>query len=159
MTVEILLNLFNIITFFIAIISFFWFVVSKQFNIIIVEKLGIFISLCKKDETFKENIHNYLKSEYVKYIYYSANIHEQNRNSYNYDLLTNELFPYLYVLIILIVINIFYIIYKRITINKNDLLLFILMFLGFFTEVIFYFVVINEWKYVGDFELLLLVLA
>jgi hypothetical protein len=152
--VDVLINLCNIIIFIAVIIIFFWFIISKQFNVIILDKVNIITLLCQRDILFRNNIRIYMQNN--NSIKKTAEELEKLRLAYNTDLLVSQLLPYIYAFGSLIVVCILVIVYKKRIIVRDEYILFLFIFLGFFTEVVFYFVVINGWKFIGDFELLLL---
>lgn len=153
---DVLVNLCNVLVYIIVIIIFFWIIISAQFNIIILEKMDIILLICERDKTFKYNIKTLLNI--VKNSTFEiAKKQEFERNKENLKLLHSDLMPYIYGIVCLIIANIVYICLTNRKIKYSECLLFVYIFIGFFTEVLFYFIVINEWKYIGDFDLLNLI--
>ncbi len=152
---NLLINLSNIVIFLIFIILFFWFILSRQFDYIVLDKVNIISLLAKYDKDFNETLTEYLNTNESLYeIPKKALEQEESRNAYNFILLQTEVFPFLYVVCTSLIIVILYIIVKRKKLLKAEYYLLSFVVFAFITEVIFYFLVIKEWQFIGDYQLL-----
>jgi len=149
--VNLLINVSNLIVYIIVIIIFFLFVISKEIDNIILDKTDIIISLANNDENIKNQLLEYLKTVNISKL---AVEESTERYSYNISLLSQQIYPYLYTLGSLDVLIIGYIMNKKIKISKTEYLLLMMIFIGFSTEIVFYYTMIKPWKFIGDYELL-----
>lgn len=156
-SINILINLLNLVIFIGVIILFFWFVISKQFDNIIYDKTDIIISAARNDENFKAYLKNYLETDYIKNkLPLLAKQQFGNRTEYNVMLLERELLPFVWSLLTMIGLDVIYMAFKRIKFTYIDYFLLLSVILGFITEILFYYIVIREWKFIGDYTLLIL---
>lgn len=150
---NILICLSNIAVFVTFLILFFWFVLSKQFDAIILEKVKLISLVAKYDPKFKTVLKNYLYSNDSITLAAKATQQENLRYENNVNALQIEVMPFVYILSTLWTLNLIYMIWYKRKLLFSEWILLLLVLGAFITEVIFYFILVNEWKFIGDFEL------
>lgn len=133
----------------VLLLLFFWFILSEHFIYILLDKLDLIIFYLKDlekdiifDELLNEN-ETLLKTKSI----------ESYNNRYNYNvvlLFTQGVIPYILVFILFDLI----LICRLKQINKTDFVLLILSIFSFIFEIMFYFILVQNWKFIGDNEFL-----
>jgi hypothetical protein len=146
---------FNIIFFLGILLLFFWYILSSQFETIILDKVEILTLLSKNDPTIKKNIEEYLSTIDINKLAIIAKNEKETRNIQNNDLFVKKLLGWFIVLgtITMICFILLCLHATKNSISKGDLLLVFLLLFSFVTEIIFYFAVIDSWKFIGDYEI------
>jgi hypothetical protein len=147
---NIIINTSNILIYVIVIILFFIYVISQQIENIILNKIDILIMIANHDPFVKKNLIDYIKNNDLSS---AAKTQNNIRFQYNMDLLNINILPYLYILIAIIAADIIYIVFEKIKMTTAEIVLFLSIFCGFITEILFYFIVIKNWNFIGDHEL------
>lgn len=152
---NIFLNLLNSTLFIFILVCFFIFIISGTFLQVIIEKSEIIKLYADENPVFKEQLINNINADYDQ-VQNLAQQDKEKREENNKQLIINELLPYLIILTFLTIIAGLY----SVTFGKNryyktadSILLFTLLF-AFSTEIVFYFVVLRNWIYIGDQELM-----
>jgi len=146
-----LILIINIILFGLLIMFWFWFVGSQQLILVLDEKaveinnltttnddivlknaMDIFINSVKNDQEKLDKVRNDIK----------------NRNKQNGDNFRLFFIPLLIFLIILCIVYIIYIIKYKKGITSREFMLVLTMICMFFTEIIFFIVVIQDFRYI-----------
>jgi hypothetical protein len=136
-------------------IIFFLGILCSQFETIILDKVEILTLLSKNDPTIKKNIEEYLSTIDINKLAIIAKNEKETRNIQNNDLFVKKLLGWFIVLgtITMICFILLCLHATKNSISKGDLLLVFLLLFSFVTEIIFYFAVIDSWKFIGDYEI------
>ena len=156
---------FNILFFLIVLFIFFWYVLSVQFEVIILNKTELITLYAQNDPSVNQAVTAYVQSINLPELQAAAEADETARNKSNLNLLigypatSNNPFPVFVWYIILSIVTFGLFIWLCVHAAKNgltsgDKLLLFLLVLSFITEVIFYFAVVNTWEFIGDYEIL-----
>jgi hypothetical protein len=150
---NILICVANISVFVIFLILFFWFILSRQFDAIILEKVSIISLIAKYDPEFRKVLLEYLYSNNTSNDLI-AKKQEELRYRENVNSLQIEVLPFTYILGTILILDIIYMVLHKNKLMFSEWILLILVLGAFITEVIFYFVLVNEWRFIGDFQLI-----
>jgi len=154
-----LLGIFcNIFLFIVVQTLFFYTVASKQFNMVLEEKVDILNTYFKYDKESAENMEEYLKSERVRQIKEDAKVQEKNRNEANIQLIKDEIGPLLLITTGFILLVIFAMRMNKenkwSSFEKTDKVLLGSVLLAYSTELLFFFGIVRQFEFVGDHEIL-----
>jgi hypothetical protein len=147
--VRIFICIFNTKMFMLILTIFFWFVISKQFINALLEKTDIIVLVANENPEFKEYLLQNIKSNYDN-VSSIALTNQYNRELYNFELLVNRIGPFFYGFSTLLFSLLVYIVAKKQYPDKVDCALLFLEISAFSTEVIFYYVLLNNWTFMGD---------
>lgn len=147
-----LVSLLTILFFITALVLFFWFVISDQLKIIILEKLEIIKIYSDNDKNFKNVLKDMVNKQELDENNYRQEIN--NRNEQNIKTFAEMLIWWFVVVIVCVVANILYITILRKPFDKADIVLVVFVLSAFVAEIIFYLVIIREWKFIGDNEII-----
>ena len=150
------LNMLNNTVFIYILVAFFLVIITGTFLEVILEKAELIKLYADEDPVFKQEILNKINADYEETIALGK-ADEKRRNEQNTRLIWNELAPYL---ISLVVITLIFGMFSaapwgesKYSRKADSFLIFTLLF-AFSTEIVFYFVVLRNWVYIGDQELL-----
>jgi hypothetical protein len=146
-----LISLLTTLFFITALVLFFWFVISDQLKIIVLDKLEILKLYSKYNSDFKKLLKEKISNKKLDEEKYNQIIKERNNN--NIKTFKEMLSWWFIVLFIIVILNIIYIIRKN-NFTKSDMLLVFFVLTAFIAEIIFYLVIIKEWIIVGDNEII-----
>jgi len=163
---NLLLMFFNIFIFMIIEVIFFWYVLSYQIVYIIENKAELLVLAAQQNPSVKKQVLLYLNNGTES----SAAIEDRNlRNSINVQLIFQYLGPFMYVIFSILILIIIYKICGYRLVNKilknqydgskmsaSSYFLLMCVICSFITEIIYYFVVINQWNFISDAKLFLL---
>jgi hypothetical protein len=152
------ITLCNIIFFIVVQTLFFKFIASKQFNIVLQNKMGIINNFANNNLSVKKQIQEYLLTEEAKNISNNAKSENLVREKKNLKLIKNKIGPILGLCFILLLMFIFIMIYNK---NKNikpiwsstDTAILSLVLFAYSTELMFYFGIVRNYEFFGDQEL------
>ena len=140
----------NVLFFMIIQTLFFKYVASKQFEILLKDKVYILNEYLKYDEEQKEKIKNYLDKQETKELMEKGAKYEKERNKIN-----NKLILKWFGIPFIIVLTIFIVSVLRLKIqgkywNKIHTGLLLLVITAYLTELFIYFAIVKQYKYFGD---------
>lgn len=150
-SVNLFISLANIIVFIIFIIAFFWFVLSNQFQTIILDKVSVIIILAKNDPAFNQTLYNFIKNNNITE---KAQQQYENRTNHNLQLMFTDLFPFIYAGFVAEVSILIYIILNKIKLSFPEWILLFFVFGAFITDAIVFFTLIYPWQFIGDAKLM-----
>jgi hypothetical protein len=133
-----------------ALFLFFWFVVSDQFKIILMDKVDVLKTYVSYDPNAKEDLRKKLDETVLDEATFKLN--EKKRTEHNTQLFIKEILWWFVVLIILLLACIIYMRVYHIDFARADSMLVFFVLSAFVAEIIFYLVVIKELKFIGDNE-------
>ena len=144
----------NVICFMTMQVAFFWFVASKGVEKAIEQKKGLFVTLAQQVPEIRKEFDLILNDEekmqkMKKKADKSFKIREDTNKALLYEYIST---PY-FITCALFVFSFLLTIFWKKTWEKVDFALIMTVFLAFLTEVVFYFVVINEQQIIGDMTL------
>lgn len=148
-SVGVFICVLNIIVFMITLMIFFWFIISRQFETVILSKIDIIVLTLKENKVLRDKILEqiYLEYDNIKNI---AVENEQGRNNHNFEQLKNKIGPFIYSFISLLFTIIGYILFKKIKFDIIDVILVFLVIFAFSTEIVLFYVLVNNWIFIGD---------
>jgi len=73
-----------------------------------------------------------------------------DREKYNKDLFIKYMLPWIIVISLFIILVIIYTFYKKIPYTKYDMIPLTLTIFAFLSEILFYFILIVQWKYINE---------
>jgi hypothetical protein len=157
----IFITFLNIGFFMIVQIAFFYFIASKQIDVIIQSKAGILNTYSSFSKNTRDFINNYLNSDEFKKKKKISNLTREERLRLNRKIIWYQLRPILIVIFSIILISLLFIIYYSLTSNKNEKLKFstsdkilVLLVIGAFTtELLFFFGIVKKHEFIGDIEI------
>jgi len=152
-------NMFIIILnslFFIGVlVIFFWFILSTQFESIMLDKVDIVTLFAQNDPAVYSSIKEYIDKVDVDQLKATSDSDQNARNTSNTQLFVDNLVWWFAVLGILTLVSFGYLISHGLgNITIGEYMLIFLIILSFTTEIVFYFAMVNSWKFIGDFQLL-----
>lgn len=139
----------NVIVFMIVLLLFFWFILSRQFEITIVSKVDIIVLLAKEDINVRKQILNIIDLNYEQ-VKNQSIINEYERDVFNWELLKNKLGPMIYIFMGLFKLVFLYIIIKKKSFICVDYLLIFIVLACFIPELLFYYILLENWTFIGD---------
>lgn len=146
-----LVSLLTILFFITALVLFFWYIISDQMKIILLDKLEVLKIYSEYDPLFKATLKLKINNKDLNKEKYEKEI--LKRNEYNKKLFIDLMSWWFIIISFLIVLDIFYIVYYKKPLSKAELLLIMFVLTAFVAEIIFYIVIIREWKFIGDNEI------
>lgn len=158
----ILLIFSNVLIFMMMQILLFWYVISKEIEKIITDKSSILKYIIQNSTVLLYKLNEYISSdEYLK-VYNQSLSDAEERNKFNISLTWLWMFfPFTSVTII-IFIGIIYAIYihrctskNTMKLDKTDMILLITVFLSFLTEILVIFILIIEYVYISDMDIII----
>jgi hypothetical protein len=147
-----LICLLTTLFFITALLLFFWYIISDQFKIILLDKLDIVKLYIGYNKDAKEEVIAKINKFNLDPENQKKLIEEREKN--NIKLFIDKMLWWFIVLITMILLNIVYIVFYKVEFSKPDLMLVIFVLSAFVAEIIFYVVVIKEWKFIGDNEIM-----
>ena len=154
---NIIILLSNILIFVLMEVLFFWYIASKSVERSIGQKMELFIELDQIEEV--RQLYDYLlNTTDVNFILEKAIENEEFRNKYNFELLLTWISPIFIIIIILQIVTIIVLVWKKFKFDSIDFLLLTTVLIAFLSEVIFYFIVVNRTILIGDIEIIKIVL-
>jgi hypothetical protein len=146
-----IISLLTTLFFITALVLFFWYIISDQLKIIVFDKLEILKLYAKYNPDFKKMLKEKISEKKLDEKKYNQIVKKRNENNVK---TFNEMMLWWFVgLIVLVLLNVIYVIYKN-HFTKADMLLVFFVLTAFLAEVIFYLVVIKEWVIIGDNEII-----
>lgn len=143
----------NIIFFIVVQTMFFYFIASKQFNVVLNNKVGILNEFASRDDELRSNIKAFFASDAYKQIEEAAEVEAEERVAYNTKLIKNWIVPPLLACIALLLIFLI----KRSVYNEPwgaaDTLGLILVVSAYTTEVLFYLGIVRRFEFYGDIQI------
>lgn len=139
----------NVIVFMVVLLLFFWFILSRQFEITIVSKVDIIVLLAKEDKNVYNQILEYIDLNYEQ-VKNQSIYNEHERDVFNWELLKNKIGPMIYIFMGLFKIVIIYIIIKKKRFIFVDYLLVFFVLACFLPELLFYYILLENWTFIGD---------
>ncbi len=130
-------------------VIFFWFVISKQFEHVLLSKIDIVVLMAKENEVLKKQLIKNIMIDYDN-LQQIAEENEQARMHFNFELMRNKIGPFLYSFVSLFGLLFSYICIKRIRFDTIDFVLILCEICMYSTEYIFYHIIINGWIFIGD---------
>lgn len=171
-TAPILLVTFLNIEFFMVVqIFFFYFIASKQIDVIIESKADIINKFSESSNILKCKINSYLNSdEFKKNKNYSDEINKK-RMKLNLDIIVKRKLVWLIIIGIFIFISFSvaisgtiisrvnknddkYVYWKSQGFSKSDLILILFVICAFTTEIAFFFLMVKKYEFIGDMEII-----
>jgi len=169
---NLLLMFFNVFIFIVIEIVFFWYILSETLVYIVLDKCQLIVFMLQQDPTLKKNMMAYLNGNDATQLPQRALEEQSARNSNNFNLILQYLGPTIYTLFsILMSITIYKLIGYRLVnyilndtrfringtkMSRSSYFLLIFVIFSFVTEILFYYIVIREWKFISDAQLILL---
>jgi len=158
--INVFITVFNILLFFILMFLWFWFIASNQLYSVISIKAAEINNIAKNevvlDKMVETLIETYRKDEtLIKKVSEDIKI----RNAENISMVSSYILP---PIIIFLLLTIFYgsyiYVFKYNYWGLPENVLIIFMFLGFITEIVLYFMVIENFHYIANSTILKLIL-
>lgn len=150
----------NIIFFMIVQTLFFKYVASKQFNIVLQNKMEIITELAKNNITVNNKINEYKKSLSVANMKKNAIKENKTREEKNSKLMFKEFGPFIGTSITILAIFVGMMIYNALTSNNEwhkwkstDTAVLTLVVFAYTTELLFYFGIVRNYNFYGDQQL------
>jgi hypothetical protein len=158
---NITITLCNIIFFMIVQTFFFKYIASKQFNIVLQNKMGIMTELAKNNIYVNNKIKEYKDSNSVASIKINAEKENKAREKKNSMLMLKEFGPFIggcfIILLFFIIMMLYYNIFKK---DNNwhkwmsvDTSILTLVLFAYTTELLFYFGIVRNYDFYGDQQL------
>jgi hypothetical protein len=147
----------TLICFIISLILFFLYAIADYPNTIIYDKVDLIIEYSKHDEKFRQKLISNVNSYYTTRDVNGIEDSKKERDEHNTEYLHKTgVLPYLYAVIFLgICLLIFSFTSNRTGhLEKCDIVLVFLAISAFVVEVIFYFILLANWKYITDTEVM-----
>lgn len=146
-----IISLLTTLFFVTALVLFFWYVISDQLKIIVLDKVEIIKLYSKHNPEFKKVLQTKLNDKKLDEDKFKAV--EKERNNKNIKTFSEMLLWWFIVLIAFVILNIAFLAYKK-EFSKADIILVFFVLTAFVAEIIFYLVIIREWKIIGDNEII-----
>ena len=150
---NIILILLNVLIFIIFQTIFFYFVGSKQLDIIISDKVDIINSYISKNSAAKEELKAFISTDEISKTLESAEIDENNRISENFKLIGMWIGIPCGIILLLLAICVSLMFAFRIQWTGIDNVGLLLIVTAYLTEIILYFGVIKKYNFIGDQKL------
>ncbi len=147
----------TLICFIISIILFFTYAIADYPNTIIYDKVDLIIEYSKRDEKFKQRLISNVNSYYATRDSNAIENSKEDRRVRNTEELHKSgVLPYLYAVIFLgiCILIVSFRSNKTGHLEKCDIILVILAISAFVVEVLFYFILLANWKYITDSKVL-----
>jgi nitrogen fixation-related uncharacterized protein len=152
---NILIVLLTIVFFLGILLLFFWFVLRFQFEDILKSKIEIISLYSKNDPTFKSIMTTLFDIKLPDETLNAAKLISDKRDEVNLNALSATVMPVLYAFIGLLLLTILYIMKtKGFKFTLAEWILVFFVFGAFLTELLFYYIIIINWKLIGDNEFL-----
>lgn len=155
---NIFIIMFNILFFLIVLVLFFWFILSPQFQSIVLDKADIISLLGDSNFKIKTAIGGYLGTIDFDVLEAKANVDSIDRTVINNKNFVDTLLGWFIVIgLVTLASLVFLIKHARKEgggIKTSDWILLLLLVFSFTTEIIFYLVVVKPWQFIGDYELI-----
>mgnify|MGYP001174854305 CR=1 FL=1 len=145
-----ILTFSNIIFFIVVQTLFFYFIASKQFNIVLGDKVGIFNEYVSRNKPLKEQIRMFFASKDYENIKEGAKEEEEDREEYNQNLLKSWILPPLSIattILLLFILKLF--LYDEPWSEVDTVGLFLVV-TAYTTEILFYLGIVQQFKFYGD---------
>lgn len=146
-----IISLLTTLFFITALVLFFWYVIADQLKIIVLDKVEIIKLYSKHNPEFKKVLQAKINSKKPDEDKFKAA--EKERNDKNIKTFSEMMLWWFIVIIVFVILNIAYLKYKK-EFTKADMVLVFFVLTAFVAEVIFYLVIIREWKIIGDNEII-----
>jgi len=169
---NLLLMFFNIFIFIVIEIIFFWYILSYQIVYIIEDKAYLIVLAAQQNPDLKQQILEYLTNNASTDISQNAIIDKEARDAYNYQLIFTYLGPMIYAIFAILITIAFYKLigyriinwlfglqYNGAKMSCSSYILLVCVIFSFLTEIIYYYVVINQWNFISDAEVILLMIS
>jgi hypothetical protein len=139
----------NIVFFLIVSISFFWFILSEQYVRVVLDKTDIINLVADQNPEVRSAVISYAEANYDT-IRKTAKENRKQRMVHNVDLFYRYIVPFISVFVFFQFVIAAYIWKKGIRVSYTDKVHMGLVVLAFVTELVFYFVVVRNWIFIGD---------
>lgn len=147
-------------------ILIFWYVISKAVENIIIDKSSIIREIFQNSTLLQTQLYGYLNSEEYQKIYNQSMIDKNERTQFNINLTWQwMLIPFL-IVIVLLVLGILYAMYvhrytsnNTLKLDRTDIIILLLLFLCFLTELIFIFTLVMRYVYVSDMDMVVFLMT
>lgn len=156
----------TLISFIISLILFFEFVLADYPEKIILDKTSIIAMYAKENNGFNTMISKQLKDIDNSEIAKLAELDKEARTTNNNKALMDKgVLPFLLVIIAMFIVYVVYLLiikykYKRnLNFEKSDIILIILAIMCFMVEIVFYFIIVHNWKFIPDNEVIRILLS
>jgi len=146
----------NVLSFMTMQTIFFWFIVSRSIDKIVLDKSILIKSIAKDNYEFDYQIRKYLNTTEFKNDYNQGLAESILRQEYNINLLWNWMTLPFSVIIGFLILNIIVELAqtdRSKKFDKIDFLILLSVFTAFLSEVVFYFVIINRSRIILDTDL------
>ena len=140
----------NIIFFIIVQTIFFNTIASKQFNNVLKKKVDIINEYLNLNPEFKKIFSNYKKSDEYKETVEIASKQYKETNKYNTDLTLKRILPVLIFFVLVLIIFIFLLKKSNMQWTDNDWAGISLIVFAYFSEILFYLIVITQYNFYTD---------
>lgn len=145
----------NVSAFIIMQVLFFWFIASKGVDRVVESKVDLIVNTANNIPEIKEQIMVYLTDKTLEDQLKEDSIEESyKREKYNSARLMDYIYLPLSFIITLLYLSFVYSVYIGYKWSRIDFILLATVFLAFTTEIVFYFIVIQESQILGDTELI-----
>jgi 4-amino-4-deoxy-L-arabinose transferase-like glycosyltransferase len=152
---NVILIVFNILAFVFLSVFWFWYLGSQEIYKVIDQKAHTINNISREDPNFNLLMEKYISDTKAntQKIQNVTNMVKQ-RNNDNIDLFINYLIPPLAVLVFFLILSLIYLGYSNERWEISDTILLVLLLVSFVVEVIFYIVVIHDFQFVPDSEII-----
>ena len=147
---HIILIFVNILAFIVIQTSFFYFVGSKKLNEIIANKMGIVKSFIKYDDSYKNEVKNYVKSKPIQDILKKADEEEKTRALQNIEIIKQWIGPPFIAALSIIIIAIIILVATKSKWTGVDNVGLTLVFTAYLTEIFIFFGIVKQYEFLGD---------
>lgn len=146
----------NIFLFLSLMIFWFWFIGSNQLYIVLENKIAELVNITDNDPVLNVAINQYIEKKRNDTQYIEETRKKIiERNNENIDSFYSLFLPPLIILLLVIIWLAFKIHTSHHKWTRIESILVMLMFSAFFTEVVFFFVVVQDFQYIANSEVLL----
>jgi hypothetical protein len=147
-------------------ILLFWYVISKAVEIIIIDKSLIVREIFQNSTLLQKQIKGFLNSESYSLIYNQSLIDQKQRNEYNVELTWQWMMIPFSVVIAVLSFGLIYSFYvhrytsnNTLKLDRTDIIILLLLFLCFLTELIFIFTLVMRYVYVSDMDMVVFMMT
>ena len=152
---NLILMIVNISAFVIVSVLWFWYIGSQQLFVFLDQKAHVFNNIARNDENFNKLVEDMIQSAKND----TANIEKvkqdiKNRNNRNVDLFRELIAPPLTILGCLFILSIGYFFFRCDTWGWSETILVFLLLFAFLTEIIFFFVIIQDFQFMSNTTIL-----
>lgn len=147
----------TLICFIISLILFFLYAIADYPNTIIYDKVDLIIEYSKHDEKFRQKLISNVNSYYATRDVNRIEDSKKERDEHNTEYLHKAgVLPYLYAVIFFSICLLIFSFTSNKTghLEKCDIILVFMAVSAFVVEVIFYFILLANWKYITDAEVI-----